>query len=348
MIVRDEEDVLARCLDSVKDIVDEIIIVDTGSVDNTRRIAEKYTSQVFDFTWIDDFSTARNFSFSKAKMGYCLWLDADDILTDQDRAGLLKLKKTLTPDIDIVMMKYNTAFDEQGKVTFSYYRERLIKNHRGFFWKGAIHEAIERNGKTIYSEIAVTHKKLHPTDPDRNLRIFEKQLQQGIALCPREQFYYAQELYYHSRYKDAVAVLEDFLASGKGWLENSIEGCRLLSQCYSGLNEPKKALTSLLRSFEFDMPRAEVCCDIGGYFFNLGFYKIAAHWYKEALAQEPNEQSGAFIQHDCYGYLPCIQLCVCYDRLGLREQAIEYNNRAGVYKPNSPPYLSNLRYFAHC
>ena len=78
MIVRNEEDVLARCLDSVSSLVDEIIIVDTGSQDKTREIAARYTDHVYDFTWIDDFAAARNFSFSKATMDYQMWLDADD------------------------------------------------------------------------------------------------------------------------------------------------------------------------------------------------------------------------------------------------------------------------------
>ena len=70
MIVKNEEEHLANCLNSVKDIVDEIIIVDTGSMDATKEIARQFTDQIYDFTWIDDFSAARNFSFSKVKMDY--------------------------------------------------------------------------------------------------------------------------------------------------------------------------------------------------------------------------------------------------------------------------------------
>ena len=68
MIVKNEEQVLARCLDSVADLMDEIIIVDTGSTDRTKEIAARYTDQIYDFAWIGDFSAARNFSFSKATM----------------------------------------------------------------------------------------------------------------------------------------------------------------------------------------------------------------------------------------------------------------------------------------
>ena len=81
MIVKNEEKVLKRCLNCVKDIVDEIIIVDTGSTDKTKEIARKYTDKVLDFKWVNDFSKARNYSFSKATKDYILWLDADDVIT---------------------------------------------------------------------------------------------------------------------------------------------------------------------------------------------------------------------------------------------------------------------------
>lgn len=82
MIVKNEEDVLARCLESVEDLVDETVIVDTGSTDRTREIAARFTNRIFDFPWRDDFAAARNESFAHASMDYCLWLDADDVLLE--------------------------------------------------------------------------------------------------------------------------------------------------------------------------------------------------------------------------------------------------------------------------
>ena len=70
MIVKNEEKHLPRCLDSVRDLVDEIVIADTGSTDRTVEIARRYTEQVYGFPWRDDFAAARNFSFSKASMEY--------------------------------------------------------------------------------------------------------------------------------------------------------------------------------------------------------------------------------------------------------------------------------------
>ena len=70
MIVKNEEKHLARCLDTVRDLMDEIIIVDTGSADRTKEIAARYTDRIYDFAWIDDFSAARNFAFSMAGCDY--------------------------------------------------------------------------------------------------------------------------------------------------------------------------------------------------------------------------------------------------------------------------------------
>ena len=85
MIVKNEEKHIARCLDSVAGLVDEIVIVDTGSSDRTVEIASRYTPRVYSYPWKDDFSDARNHAFSKATMDYCMWMDADDVLEEAER-----------------------------------------------------------------------------------------------------------------------------------------------------------------------------------------------------------------------------------------------------------------------
>ena len=345
MIVRNEEAVLARCLDSIRDEVDEIIIVDTGSSDNTKEIAARYTDKIYDFKWIDDFAAARNFSFSKATMEFAMWLDADDVLTSTDKKKFIDLKNSIPKDVDVVMMKYNTAFDESGKPVFSYYRERLIRRNIDFSWKGRVHEAIVYSGRVMYSDAAVTHRSAKTAYSDRNLRIYESQIAAGEELQPRDQFYYGRELYYHKYYDKAKQILQDFLSSGMGWVENNIEACKILSYCYRETNDLFSALNALTASFQYDTPRAEICCEIGGLFLHFPNYRVAAFWYELALQIPKEDQSGAFISEDCHGFLPCIQLCVCYDRLGDFKKAEEYNRLAGTYRPDSPAYLQNLKYF---
>ncbi len=345
MIVKNEEKHIARCLDSVAELVDEIIIVDTGSTDRTVEIASNYTTKVYSHPWTDDFSEARNYSFSKASMDYCMWMDADDILQQTDRDNFLQLKQSLPPKTDIVMMKYHTAFDEGGMPSFSYFRERWIRNCSKYRWVGAVHEVIPPNGSILYSDIAISHKKMNAGNPDRNLNIYRKMLAEGKFLDPRQQYYYGRELYYHNQYEEAVSVFEQFLRSPEGWIENKIEACSICADCYSHLGQEDSALTTLLRIMSFDLPRAELCCEIGKYFLEHGNFHNAVYWYETALKLPKNEYSGGFIVPDCYDYIPLLQLCVCYDKMGDRQKAKEYNERAGVCKPYSKAYLYNKHYF---
>lgn len=345
MIVKNEEDVLARCLDSVQSIVDEIIIVDTGSSDQTIAIAKRYSDKVFSYAWKDDFADARNYAFSLATMEYTMWLDADDVIPEKEAQKLLELKKSLSSETDLVMMKYHTGFDAQGHPNFTYYRERLMKTSQHYRWEGVIHEAITPRGNLLYSDIAIVHKKVKPTDPDRNLHVFEQLIHKGQLLSPREQYYYARELYYHQRYHDAIQQFTLFLNGHKGWVENCIDACRLKSECQKMIGRTEDALHSLFQSFLYDVPRAETLCAIGAIFVEQQQYHLAIYWYEQALKCKRNDESGAFIQPDCYDYIPYLQLCVCYDRLQEKELAFAYNERAAICKSDDPIVLKNRAYF---
>ena len=96
MIVKNEEDHLPKCLESVRRLFDEIVIVDTGSTDRTKEIAREFGAKVFDFVWIDDFAAARNEALSHATCDYAFWLDADDVLEPAEREKLRALFAGLT------------------------------------------------------------------------------------------------------------------------------------------------------------------------------------------------------------------------------------------------------------
>src|SRR5262245_23632646 len=85
LIVRNEAHTLARCLDSVRDAVDEIVVVDTGSADGTRDVARRFTERVYEFRWRCDFAAARAFSFAQATCEWVFWVDADDVVLHADR-----------------------------------------------------------------------------------------------------------------------------------------------------------------------------------------------------------------------------------------------------------------------
>lgn len=347
MIVRNEEDVIERCLKSTLSFVDEIIVVDTGSTDKTKQIVSKYTSQLYDFKWIDDFAAARNFSFSKATGDYIMWLDADDVVTPINANKIVALKNSYDPKTDIFMFKYNVAFDQNNQPTFTYYRERIIRNSNQYKWESPIHEVIPLNGNIVYQDISIEHKKLKPSQPGRNLKIFQKMIEKGMELDARQQFYYGRELFYNQQDIAAMNTLEDFLKRSDGWVENKIDACKLLGTLYSQNNNPEKAITFLLQSFQYAPPRSNICCDIGKLFFDKKDYQNAIYWYEIASSQNPNVISNAFIEPDTFHYIPYMQLCVIYYRLGDFVKANMYNELAGKIKPNDPNYLHNKNLFSH-
>lgn len=342
MIVRDEEEVLARCLESVRGIPEEIILVDTGSKDKTKEIAGHYTSEIYDFPWIDDFSAARNLSFSKAEKDYILWLDADDILKPSERKKFLDLKKRLTLDTDFVMMPYEIMEDASGRSTFTYWRERLIRRSGNHQWKGRVHEAIEPCGRVIYEPIAVTHRKTQVKDPDRNLKIFHDMIEKGELLGIRDRYYYARELWYHGEYVQAETELKKFL-SQEGWKEDRIQAWLLLAQCQNRSGADRKALESLYRSFLEDLPRAEVCCAIGDWYQQHQMNTHAIYWYE--TARNVPDQAMGFYQPDFQDFIPLVQICVCYDKMGEHQRAKEYHEQAKKIKPEHPAILHNEQYF---
>lgn len=344
MIVKNEEKTIARLLDSIKGLVDEIIIVDTGSNDNTKKIVSSYTDKIYDFKWVNDFSAARNYAFSLANKEYCLWLDADDVVLEDDYNNFKSLKENLSNDVSVVMMKYNTNFDEDNNPTFSFYRERLLRREDEFKWAGFIHEAISVRGKVYYSDIAITHKKLDKEYSRRNLDIYEYHLELGTHFNPRDKFYFAREMYYHAKFEKAIEKYQEFLLED-GWIENKIEACQFIALCYKRLNKERDYISWLINSFVYDKPRAEICCDIGAYFYDKKKYDLSIYWYSIASSCVRNDSSGAFVKPECYGYIPFIQLCLCYYAINDIDKAIACNKRAGEFKPNDRAYLYNVEFF---
>ena len=345
MIAKNEEAVLSRVLDCASEFADEIIVVDTGSHDRTVEIAREYTDKVFSLPWQDDFSAARNFAFSKAVMDYQMWLDADDILPKDSIKKLLAWKASSTAP-DMVMMPYHTAFDADGAPLISCYRERLMRTSHGFKWRGAVHEAIAPSGVIEHLDAPVIHRKEGTGDPDRNLRIFEKQLSRGESLTPRERYYYARELYYHGCPSQAAEHFSTVAGDSAAWLENRIDACRMLYRCLTALNRPRRAIEALLKAFSLAPPRAEVCCDIGEHFISLRDYTTAIFWYRLATTLPRRDELGGFVTPDCYDFTPYLQLCVCYDRLGDIPNARLYHQKAAACKPHHPAVVHNEKYFS--
>ncbi|BBN98239.1 glycosyltransferase [Sporolactobacillus terrae] len=151
MIVKNEEKVLKRCLGSVFKVVDEIIIVDTGSTDNTKAIAKKFTKKVYDYKWIGSFSNARNFAQSKATGEWILVLDADEFC-QEDNA--LEFKKYLMNKQDNVeaydVLTYHFLGNE-GASVIQNKQMRVYRNISDIHYIRSVHEQLINKQRALNS-----------------------------------------------------------------------------------------------------------------------------------------------------------------------------------------------------
>ena len=213
MIVKNEEAVLARCLDSIKELMDEIIIVDTGSTDRTKEIAAGYTDQIYDFAWVDDFAAARNFAFSKASMPYIYTADADEVVSEENRQRFRQLKEVLLPEIDIVQMKYGNQLEHGTAYNYDEeYRPKLFKRLREFVWIEPVHEMVRLDPVVYDSDIVIDHKP-HEKHSKRDFFIFQKKIREGLRLSKRLHHMYAMELYISGDEEDSLEAEPFFTES---------------------------------------------------------------------------------------------------------------------------------------
>lgn len=285
MIVKNEEQVLSRCLNSIADLMDEIIIVDTGSTDRTKEIAARYTDRIYDFPWTGNFSDARNFSFSKATKDYIYCADADEVLDDENHQKFALLKKGMLPEIDIVQMyydnqlSYNTIYNYDKEL-----RPKLYRRLRHFVWENAIHEAVRLEPLVYDSDIVISHR---PTcnHKGRDLAAFEKLCQDGVRLNQRLHNLYAKELMIAGDPEDfthAFPAFEQSLTDPDRTQDEIMEACCICT---------KACLISrqFLEFFKY-MTKAmaiggcsEICCTLGEYYEMIDHNPSeAALWYYNA------------------------------------------------------------------
>lgn len=237
MIARDEEKNLENCLNSVKKLVDEIIIViDTRSKDKTKEIALKFTNKVFDFKWNDNFSEARNFSISKATGNWILVLDADEVIAEKDCIKIRNLSEkdqaeayyftwrnyTNNTGVANWISCKNDEYEESKQAAgFSISKYLRFFKNKGYKYTGRIHETIgtsirKSNGKIFNTNIVIHHfgnlnKEKYASKKENYIELLKKRLEQKDFKEKPEDFIcfeIARELTNAGKNKQAIPYLE--------------------------------------------------------------------------------------------------------------------------------------------
>ncbi|MCX8130422.1 MAG: glycosyltransferase [Clostridia bacterium] len=334
---------LETCLDCVKGIAEETIIVATEASEKLIEIASKYSAEIFTGEGIDDVAEAGNLSFEKASMDYILWLDDSDVISEDDKRKLLILKRDMDVSVDTVTMPYRMVLNEDCMEAVRLRRVRLIKNSGFRKWHKGIYWHLNASGKVIDTDIEITGKA-PGGNLNRNLLFLENSIELGEDLTPWDLYDYASVCMEMQRYDDAVAYFGRFLENTKGSVEDKLFACHKLAEIYSRLGDKDKEIDSIVRSFRYGVPRAEFCCRLGGIYLDGQEYAKAAFWYETASQLNKPENPYDYYNDACWTWLPHIQLCVCYFHLGKYEESFEHNEIALKYKPGDDRMLFNKEF----
>lgn len=285
MIVKNEEKNLARCLHNLADLMDEIIIVDTGSTDKTEEIARKYTDKVYHFAWTNDFSAARNFAFSKANMEYIYSADADEIISEANKIRFCELKQTLLPEIEIVQMKYSNQLEHGTIYNFDEeYRPKLFKRVRTFLWENPVHEKVRTFPVVYESDIVITHRA-EKNHGKRDLTIFHKYTMNGGAMSKRMHNLYARELFISGTKRDFMHACDYFSKAAEETgrsMEEIRESLLVLARADKYLDNTENFFKHISKLLVLE-GCSETCYELADYYEKIQDYTEAVLWYYNAV-----------------------------------------------------------------
>lgn len=240
LIAKNEAPNVKRLFDSVEGCFDEIVFVDTGSDDGTQDIARDLGATVYHFDWVHDFSAARNFSFSKVKTDFVMWLDLDDVLKGKE--AFIEFRNSALQYFDYVLATYNYALDATGKPLVSFMRERIFRMSTNPKWNYFVHEGVppQPGLKIHYStNWHIDHLRTaedQAKDKSRNLKIFETKMANN-ELDGRMTYYYAKELFENQAIDKSLPI---FLKALEMPLQPHDKIMALQYACYASLHEIDK------------------------------------------------------------------------------------------------------------
>lgn len=349
MIVKNEEEVLERCLQSIHGIADEIIIVDTGSTDNTKQIATKYTDKFYEIKWENDFSKARNYAASKASGEWILVIDADEYV-DRESFNEFKKQLSLNPPVEEInaVQIVNFVGEEANNTTLNHHT-RLYRNNGLIEFNRPIHEVLQYKDKETtvvgYVDLQIYHsgymKQIvkEKQKNDRNLSLLlKKEEKSGI-----DYFYIGNEYKSLGNMKKAI---EYYQAAYKNRESDSVAYLtKLLVLLIDALYSEKR--------FEEALQVIKGCEEAYPHYADYKYYKGLI-----CLAQKKNNQAKAVFEYiltnkdilvvdhseDYKEYLPLINLASIYEEEGELHKAVEYYSKAISLNETNDVLWSRLLY----
>jgi glycosyltransferase involved in cell wall biosynthesis len=339
LIARDEEQVLGRILQDAAGFSDELVVIDTGSLDRTTEIACQYGARVYDHEWVDDFAAARNASFDNCTSDWIMWLDADDRVPQPAQRAFARAKRSLAEraDVDTVYVPYRLEYANEGAESFSgcINRVRMVRRDGAFRWVGRIHESLHvADAPAMWLDKAwVEHRPIRQAvtaKRERDRRILETSIRDGDR-DPMVLLHYGLLLGTLKELDSAAAILEECLVVCDAPAPR-YAALLMAAACVGELGDLTQRVEYLYEALDLDSRRAEAFVDIGAVHEISGDYAGAVPFYRAAVGLRP-PKIGNYAAA-AYSWAPLVGMARCTWRMGRRAEARRWLVKAARTTPH--------------
>jgi len=319
LIVKNEEQNLDRCLSSFKPLYSRLVVVDTGSTDGTKEIAEKHGADIYDFKWIDDFGAARNFALSKAETDWLMMADADDAMDEADVMALKSKLESLNDDVWGIFLPYRIHIEDDNAALLAYI-PRIWKKSLKVKYDLMIHEYLHPTPKqlkhfirldfpVLHQKTLVDYKKSH----ERNLKILYK----AVKSHPEERryyFYLGHDNQYSGNIEEAIVWYGKY-AGLKDTNSHELNRVLLnLGNCFLKTGKVGEAKKAYLDAIKAAADFIEPYLALGNLYKAAGDYVSAVKYYSAAAQCKP-PRTHVFVNGSMYKGLAQKKIAVMLEEI---------------------------------
>lgn len=371
IITKNEQENIERCLKSLMPYEMEIIVVDTGSTDNTKDIVQRYTDKVFDFEWCDDFAAAKNFAISKTSNDYIIMLDSDEYIDKFEESELIRTIGNNSDKAGRIQIK--NVFKKTDPCKESREWVSRIFNKKSYHYEGRIHEQIVRyDGKeydTFQAPVTIIHTGYDLTEKEkkakakRNISLLEKELDRliklfcknnGLNICEIDGIELVDHIFENDSALSLILQKDEYLPyilyqPGKGYYMamDYPKACDCFSCALSfDLNPKLEYVTDAVETYGYALVNADRADEalmfenIYNEFGNTADFQFLMgiiYMNNERFDDAVSEFLKATKHKECRNvgsnsYLAYYNIGVIYECLGDVDKAISYYRRCGNYK----------------
>lgn len=351
MIVRNEEAGLDGCLAAAGGLVDEIVVVDTGSTDRTKEIAARHGARTFDFAWIDDFSAARNESVRRATGDWIFWMDADDRIDATNFDRLRQLLNNLLQHNFAYLMKHSHLLDVTTKSRMSVDQVRLFRNHPQIRWAHRVHEQIlpavlQAGGSVQKTDVVIDHlgyqdAAVRARKHERNLALLRLEIKEN-ADDSFTLFNLGWTLLEMGRAAEALPHLELALAKGSTQDYQAPKLHALLAKAHLTLGRFSQAAAACRRGRQLFPNDPELLFNDGYIHYREGDFRQAADCLETLLQKRPSPQIAFGVDEGISGHLARHCLAVVFRDQGRLKEAESQWRQVLAESPHHAPAVLGL------